>query len=173
MSDPATRDMVVLGVITSEHGIKGQVKVKSFTENPFDLAAYGPLYAGDDGKQLEIIDMQPQGGLLVVKFAGVERREAAELLKGLELKVARDVLPEPEAQEFYFSDLAGLAVKRNGKVVGKVLEVVNFGAGDLLDIKFEGRKTSQFIAFNEEAVPVVDIKGGFVEVVPPDWMFEE
>lgn len=173
MSEDGNSGRVVLGVVTSVHGIKGQVKVKSFTDDPLDLGAYGPVFVGSENRQLEISSLREAGGVLIVSFAGVASRDAAEALKGAELAVDRAVLPEPADGAFYYSDLAGLAVRRNGKVVGKVLDVVNFGAGDLLDIHFDGRKTSQYIAFNQDAVPVVDIAGGFVEIVPPDWMFDE
>jgi 16S rRNA processing protein RimM len=172
MADTA-KTLVIVGKITGVHGVKGQVKVKSFTGDPHAIGDYGPLAAGDDGPMLEIVHMQPHKDVFLVQFAGIDGREEAESLKGLELSVPRDVLPKAREGEFYFSDLAGLAVRdKAGKSVGRVLEVVNFGGGDLLDIAFEGHAKSEFLPFNEATVPVVDLAGGFLVVDPPDWMFE-
>lgn len=173
MSEQPER-LVVLAVITGVHGVGGTVKVKSFTQNPYDFAEYGPLILGDTGKRLEISGLQPHKDVFLVQFEGVSGRDEAEALKGLELKLERDTLPTTEEGEIYFADLIGLSVRRdNDQVVGKIVDVVNFGAGDLLEIEFDGRKKSELIAFNEAAVPVVDMASGFVVINPPDWLFEE
>jgi len=166
--------LVVLGIVTGVHGVGGMVKVKSFTQDPYAIADYGPLWLGDTGKKLTIDHLQAHKDIFLVRFEGVSGRNEAEALKGLELKVERTVLPTPEEGEFYFADLAGLAVKRqDGQVIGKVVEVVNFGGGDLLEIAFDGRKKTELLAFNEATVPVVDVAGGFVVIDPPDWLLEE
>ncbi len=166
--------LVVLGVITGVHGVGGMVKVKSFTQDPYAIGDYGPLLLGETGKRLEITQLQPHKDVFLVRFEGVSGRDAAEALKGLELKIEREVLPEAEDGEFYFADLVGLAVKRDDDVViGKVVDVVNFGAGDLLEIEFDGRKKTELLAFNEATVPVVDMVGGFVVIDPPDWLLAD
>jgi len=166
--------LVVLGVVTGVHGVRGMVKVKSFTQDPYAIGEYGPLLQGDTGKRLTISSLQPHKDVFLVWFEGVEGREAAEALKGVELKIERSGLPAAEEGEFYFADLEGLAVKRlNGEVVGKVVAVVNFGAGDLLEIALDGHKKTELLAFDETAVPVVDVAGGFVVIDPPDWLLEE
>jgi len=188
--------LVVLGMITGVHGVGGMVKVKSFTQDPYAIGDYGPLLLGDaqsetdqsdtdqsgtaksgtaksgTGKRLTIAHMQPHKDVFLVRFEGVDGRDAAEALKGRELKIERTALPKAQEGEFYFADLAGLAVKRDdGQIVGKVVAVVNFGAGDLLEIAFDGHKKTELLAFDETTVPVVDVAGGFVVIDPPDWLF--
>ncbi len=166
-------ERIVLGRISGVHGIKGVVVLRSFTQDPLAIGEYGPLYVGDSDALLEIEHMSPHKGDFLVRFFGVEGRDAAEKLKGVELSVDKSVLPQNDDEDsFYFADLIGLTVKQDGKTVGKVVDVVNFGAGDLIDIEFVGAKKSEFLAFNKASVPVVDIAGGFIEVCPPDWMFE-
>jgi len=166
--------LVVLGVITGVHGVGGMVKVKSFTQDPYAIGDYGPLLLGDTGKRLAILNLQPHKDVFLVRFEGVSGRDQAEAVKGLELKIERTALPKVDDGEFYFADLAGLAVKRqNGEVVGKVVTVVNFGGGDLLEVAFDGRKKTELLAFDEATVPVVDVAGGFVVIDPPDWLLEE
>ena len=172
--DTDKNERIVLGRISGVHGIKGVVVLRSFTQDPLAIGEYGPLYVGDSDALLEIEHMSPHKGDFLVRFFGIEGREAAEKLKGVELSVDKSKLPQNDDEDgFYFADLIGLTVKQDGKEVGKVIDVVNFGAGDLVDIEFEGRKKSELLAFNEASVPVVDIAGGFIEVCPPDWMFEE
>ncbi len=165
---------IVLGRVNGAHGINGMVILRSFTQDPLAIGDYGPLFLGDGDALIEIEHISPHKGDFLVRFFGIEGREAAEKLKGVELSVDKSVLPQNDDEDgFYFADLVGLRVLQDGKEVGKVVDVVNFGAGDLVDIEFEGRKKSELIAFNEASVPVVDIAAGFIEVCPPDWMFEE
>ncbi|VAW02984.1 16S rRNA processing protein RimM [hydrothermal vent metagenome] len=166
--------LVVLGIITGVHGVGGMVKVKSFTQDPYGIGEYGPLLLGDTDRLLEIVHMQPHKDVFLVQFEGVVGRDAAEALKGLELRIEREKLPDPEDDEFYFADLVGLVVKRDDdQVIGKIVDVVNFGAGDLLEIAFDGRKKTELLAFNEATVPVVDMASGFVVVDPPNWLLPD
>ena len=166
-------DLVVLGTIVGVHGVGGMVKLKSFTQEPYAIGDYGPLLLGDTGRRLEIIELLPHKELFRARIKGIDDRSAAEALKGFELKTERSVLPPVEEDEFYFADLIGLAVKLNDdRVVGKIVDVVNFGAGDLLEIEFDGHNKTELLAFDEATVPVVDMSAGFVVVIPPDWMFE-
>lgn len=169
----SSKRRVVLAKITGVHGVKGQLKVKSFTSDPFAFADYGPLQLADTGRLLEVTNLQPHKDLFLVSFADVTDREKAEAIKGKELLVDRDKLPEPEPDEFYFSDLQGLAVKNTqGQTVGQVVDVVNFGAGDLLEIRFSDRKKTELLAFNQDSVPDINLDEGFLIIVPPDWMLE-
>ncbi len=162
--------LVVMGVITNAHGIRGEVKIKSFTEVPEDIAAYGPLLLDDGPRTVEILRVRPAKGLLIAKIAGVTDRNAAELLKGRKLKLPRERLPEPEDEdEFYHTDLIGLkAEDASGKPVGTVVAVQNFGASDLLEIRPAGGGATFYLAFTRENVPVVDIEGGRVVVNVPE-----
>ncbi len=160
---------VCLGVIVAVHGVRGLVKVKPFTETPEALTAYGPLgdAAGVRSWQATLKGLQKGNALLAL--SGVETREAAEALKGLELYVPRDSLPEPAEEEvFYHDDLLGLAVEDgDGQVLGQVLSVQNFGAGDLLEVGEPGAR-SRFIPFTQAVVPTVDIASGRLVVDLPE-----
>jgi 16S rRNA processing protein RimM len=162
-------ERVLLGAVIGAHGIKGEVKVKTFTETPESLNAYGALTTGD-GRLLRIVQLRPaSGGGAVARFEGVDTREAAEGLKGQGLYVARATLPEPEAGEFYQTDLIGLRVEnREGKHLGKVVASHNFGAGDMIEIEAPDGETV-FVPFTDDYIPLVDVEGGrIVAELPRD-----
>ncbi len=167
--------LVVMGVITSAHGIRGEVKIKSFTETPEDIAAYGPLLLDDGPQTVEIERLRPRKGAFIAKLKGVEDRDAAELLRGRELKLPRDRLPDiEEADTFYHSDLIGLkAEKEKGQPAGEVVAVHDFGAGDLLEIRPEGTRETYYLPFTKEAVPKVDLAGGRIVINPPPELEED
>ncbi len=155
---------IQMAVIGAAHGIKGELRVKTFTGDPLALTDYGPLYA-KDGRAFEIAAIRPANEVVVVRFKGVADRNAAEALTGTELFVDRSALPDDgEEGEFYHADLVGLVVRdENGEPVGKVFAVQNFGGGDILEIQYQGRK-GVLIPFTQAAVPVVDVPGGFVTI---------
>lgn len=156
---------VQMAVIGAAHGIKGELRVKTFTSDPLALADYGPLYA-KDGRVFAIAEIRPAGEVVVVRFEGVGDRSTAERLTGTELFVDRSVLPAEEEGEFYHADLVGLSVRdENGADAGRVTAVQNYGGGDILEIVWRGRK-GMLIPFSQAAVPEVDIAGGFVTVDP-------
>ena len=155
---------IQMAVIGAAHGIKGELRVKTFTGDPLALADYGPLYA-KDGRAFEIAAIRPANEVVVVRFKGVNDRNAAEALTNTELFVDRSALPDDgDEGEFYHTDLVGLAVRdENGEPVGKVFAVQNFGGGDILEIQYQGRR-GVLIPFTQAAVPVVDVSGGFVTI---------
>ncbi|TGQ07660.1 MULTISPECIES: ribosome maturation factor RimM [unclassified Mesorhizobium] len=156
---------VQMAVIGAAHGIKGELRVKTFTGDPLALADYGPLFARD-GRAFQITDIRPAGTVVVVRFKGVNDRNAAEALAGTELFVDRSVLPDDgEEDEFYHADLIGLDVRDDTGAIGKVVAVHNFGGGDILDVTLAGRK-GVLIPFTQAAVPHVSIAEGFVQVDP-------
>ncbi len=161
--------LVVMGVITNAHGIRGEVKIKSFTEVPEDIAAYGPLLLDNGPRTVEIVQVRPARGVLIARLRGVTDRNAAERLKGCKLKLPRERLPDPEDEdEFYHADLIGLkAETAAGEAVGTVVAVQNFGASDLLEIRPATGGATFFLAFTRANVPVVDIAGGRVVVNLP------
>jgi 16S rRNA processing protein RimM len=163
---PAPKNPIQMAVIGAAHGIKGELRVKTFTGDPLALGDYGPLYARD-GRAFEVIDIRPANTVVVVRFKGVKDRNAAEALAGTELFVDRSMLPdEGEDDEFYHADLVGLAVKdETGEAIGKVDAVHNFGAGDILEVTVDGRK-GVLIPFSQAAVPEVSVSGGFVRIDP-------
>ena len=162
---------IYLGVIAGAHGLRGLVKVKSFTANPADVAAYGPVSDESGRRQwgLSVVGPAPgkSGDVVLVRVEGVEDRDAAQALHGVRLFVERAALPQPEAEEFYHADLIGLAVEdAAGQRLGTVRGVENHGAGDVLAVERpDGRE--MLLPFTKAAVPLVDIAGGRLVAAPP------
>ena len=157
---------ILFARIGAAHGVRGEVRVKSFGEDPESLKRYSPLAAGD-GRLLHVERLRPANDMLVVKFRGVNDRNAAEALNGIELYVDRDRLPPAEEDEFYHADLIGLAtVTEAGEAIGTVVAVQNFGAGDILEIA-PPRGPSLLLPFTKESVPLVDVQAGRIVVAPP------
>ncbi len=149
-------------------GLKGAVKTKVFTASPEALSRYAVLH-DKNGKRFEITAFRPgKPGEAVMSFQGVDTREAAEALKGTQLFVARDKLPEPDEEEFYHADLIGLEARDSeGRVIGKVTSIHNFGAGDVIEITRADGDTV-LLAFTRETVPHIDIPGGHILVAVPE-----
>ena len=159
---------ILLGAIIGAHGLKGEVKVKTFTEAPDRLGAYGPLH-DKDGRAFTVAAVRVvDAASAVVRFEGIGDRDASEALKGVELFVARNALPDTEAEEFYHADLIGLrAEDEEGRLIGIIRGVHNFGAGDVLDLeKPDG--SDALLPFTREFVPIVDVKSGRVVIVAPE-----
>ena len=167
-------DRILLGRIAGAQGLRGEVKINSFTADPEDIAAYGPLADGN-GRQFIIERVRHlKGGAVVAMLAGVKDRSAAEALQGAELYVARDQLPQADEDEWYYEDLVGLkAVSPEGEAIGEVLSVQNFGAGDLLEIRLVDKRQSRFVPFTKAVVPLVDVKGARVVVDLPEEVDDE
>lgn len=161
-------DLVLMGRISEAHGLKGEVKIASFTANPVDLAAYGPLIDAARARRFEVLDIRPfKSGTVIARLKGVSDRTAAEKLRGVELFVPRAALPETEDDEFYYSELIGLAATGpNGDNLGEIVGVHNFGAGDLLEICLAQRGATWLVPFTQARVPRVDIKAGVVLIAP-------
>lgn len=158
---------VCIAQIGAAHGVRGEVRLKAFTEDPLSVARYGPLESEDGKQHFEIETVRPAKDVLVARLKGVTDRDAAERLTNLRLYVARERLPKPDAGEFYHADLVGLTVTRqNGETIGTVKAVHNFGAGDLLEIEPPSGVTIM-LPFDESTVPVVDIAGGKIVIEPP------
>ena len=157
---------VCLGAIAGAHGVRGDLRVKTFTANPLDIGAYGPLTSEDGSRVFEITRVKPDkmGARITVK--GVTGREQAAALKGIRLYVARDKLPALVEDDFYHADLIGLpAFLPDGTAIGTIRAVHDFGSGDLLEID------NEFIPFTRENVPEIKLSGpdgqGRVTVVRP------
>jgi 16S rRNA processing protein RimM len=159
-------NLITLAVIGAPHGVKGEVRLKSFAADPLSIRGYGKLLARD-GRAFEIDRMRPAKDVLVAKFRGVDDRNAAAKLTGLELGIDRGALPPAEADEFYHADLIGLeAFDRAGKSLGFVIAVQNFGAGDILEIA-PPKSPSVLVPFTKASVPDIDVAAGRLLVVPP------
>jgi 16S rRNA processing protein RimM len=164
---------ICLGQIGAAHGVRGEVRLHSFTAAPEAIAGYGPLEA-DDGRIFEIEWLRPGKKHFVAKLAGIASRGAAEQLANVKLYVPRERLPVPaEADEFYHADLIGLCVvDRGGQKLGTVVAVRNFGAGDLIEVGQAAGGETQLVPFDETNVPTVDVAAGQIVVDPPPGLFK-
>lgn len=157
---------MLLGVVIGAQGLKGEVKVKTFTETPEALGAYGPLHT-KDGSEIRVTYLRETKDGAVVQLQGVNDRNSAEAMKGTELFVSRDALPAPDADEFYLTDLVGLrAEDTEGRAIGTVRGVHNFGAGDVIEIVRENGD-DVFLSFTREVAREIDIKGGRIVIAEP------
>lgn len=159
---------ILLGHIAGAHGIRGEVLIKTYTEAPENVGAYGPL--SDEGGtrtfNLKSARATPKG--VVARLQGVDDRNAAEALKGIALYIERERLPAAADGEFYHADLIGLAaVDGDGKPLGEIVAVQNYGAGDLLEIRLTGSSKTELVPFTDAAVPEVDIAARRVVVILP------
>jgi 16S rRNA processing protein RimM len=153
--------------IGAAHGVRGAVKLWTFTEDPFAVKAYGPLMTKDGARQFEVTSAREAKGHLVATLKGVATREEAERLNGVELYVAREKLPDTEADEYYHADLIGLAaVNAANEPLGKVIAIHNFGAGDIIEIAPPHGPTL-LLPFTNAVVPTVDLAGGRVVIEMP------
>ena len=156
---------ILLGVVGGAHGIKGEVRIKSFTEDPTDIKAYGPLFDAK-GNKYTIRTARIQKNVVVVTINEIADRNGAELLNGTELFVDRSALPEDDEDEFYQSDIVGMAVESvDGAAIGTVIAFHDFGAGEVIEIKPE-RGSSVMIPFSEAAVPDIDVERRVMIVEP-------
>lgn len=165
---------VCLGVVGRPHGVKGLVRIRPFTEDPEAIGAYGPLTDRKTGREFRVSVANVAKGMVIARIEGVEDRDAAEALGGMELWVARAALPEIEEEEaYYHHDIIGLAAEGpDGEDLGEVMAVENYGAGDLLEVRTpEGRQV--MVPFTARDVPVVDIEGGRVVIAEAARVLDE
>ncbi len=167
--DPKNGDRVCLGVMVGAHGVRGLVKVKSFTEVPEDVAAYGAVTDRSGRQRWTLEAVGRAKGVVLVRATGVSDRDQAQALHGTELYVERAALPALEEEEtFYHADLIGLrAEDPAGVEIGRVAAVENYGAGDLLEI-VDGEGRSRILPFTRAAVPEVDLAAGRLVVLAPE-----
>ena len=167
------RDFVLVGVIVGAHGIKGEVKLKSFTSDPLSIGRYGPLQSSS-GKQFEISKLKAAKDDFIASFKNVNDRNEAETLRGVELFVAREKLPKLKTHEAYAHDLMGLdVVLENGSKLGKLVAMPNYGAGDLLEVAIDGKAETVLIPFTSAFVPQEDFSTGRIVVNLPDGYLDE
>jgi 16S rRNA processing protein RimM len=164
---------ICVAQIGAPHGVRGEVKLWPFTQDPESVRDYGPLETEDGATRFEIEALRPAKDHLVVRLKGVNDRNAAERLTNTKLFVARERLPETQADdEFYHADLIGLdAVGKDGAPIGTVIAIQNFGAGDLLEVA-PRRGATILVPFTRAAVPEIDIAGKRVVVDPPPGLLD-
>ncbi|HRY07010.1 MAG TPA: ribosome maturation factor RimM [Hyphomicrobiaceae bacterium] len=162
---------ILLGEITGAHGIRGEVLVRSYTGDPEAIGDYGALTdeKGASPLTLKVLRMTPKGAI-VARIKGVVDRNGAEALKGRKLYVARQAMPEPNDEEdFYYADLIGLAaIDEAADALGKVIAVQNYGAGDLLEIRWHATGKSELIPFTKACVPRIDLVARQVIIALPE-----
>jgi 16S rRNA processing protein RimM len=160
-------DKVCVARIGAAHGVRGAVKLWTFTENPFAVKDYGPLSTEDGARDFELTSAREAKDHLVVTLKGVTTRDDAERLNGIELYISRGKLPATEDDEYYHADLIGLdAVTTANEPLGRVIAIHNFGAGDLIEIA-PPSGTTILLPFSNAVVPTVDIAAGRVVIELP------
>jgi 16S rRNA processing protein RimM len=153
--------------IGAAHGVRGAVKLWTFTEDPLAVKHYGPLMTKDGARQFEVTHVREAKDHLVATLKGIATREDAERLNGLELYVSRDKLPDTDEDEYYHADLIGLAaVNAADEPLGRVIAIHNFGAGDIIEIA-PAKGASMLLPFTNAVVPTVDLAGGRVVIELP------
>jgi 16S rRNA processing protein RimM len=166
------RDRVLLGEIGAAQGLKGEVRLRSYTQDPAAIAGYGAL-EDERGRPIEIERVRVTPKALIAHIKGVTTREGAEALTRTKLYIERARLPEREEDEWYHLDLIGLTVVRqDGEKIGSVVGVHNFGAGDLIEIDPVSGGATVLVPFTRDTVPEVDVEGGRITIAPPEGLFD-
>ena len=156
---------ILVGTVGAAQGIKGDVRIKSYTGRPAAIGDYGPLF-GADGRSFRILSLRPlKEDMVVARIEGVADRDAAAALTNVKLYVDRASLPPPDEDEFYQADLIGLEARTSdGTVLGRVAGVENYGAGDLLEIAPGEGHATMLVPFTKAFVPVIDFAEGHLVV---------
>jgi 16S rRNA processing protein RimM len=163
---------VLLGEIGAPQGLKGEVRLRSYTAEPAAIARYGAL-EDEQGRTIEIESVRGTAKALIARIKGVTTREGAEALNRTKLYVARTLLPEGDEEEWYHADLIGLiTIDAQGEEIGTVVAVQNFGAGDLIEIRPAKGGPTVLVPFTRDTVPEVDVEGGRLILAPPEGLFE-
>jgi len=158
-------ERICLGAVVGVHGIKGEVKVKSFTEPDTNVDKYGPVENKNASQKFELKVVGYSKELLRVKIKGINDRNAAEALIGTGFYINRDALPELEDDdEFYEADLIGLEVRQNEHVIGSVAGLYNFGAGEIIEIKLLSTGKLEMLPFTKVYVPEINLSEGYIVV---------
>ncbi|WP_336098016.1 ribosome maturation factor RimM [Roseovarius sp. CH_XMU1461] len=165
-------DKICVGAIAGAFGVRGELRLKSFTATPEDIATYGPLETEDGARNFAVTLTGQTTNALTARLSGVQSKEEADALRGTQLYVARDRLPSLPDDEYYHADLIGLEVfDSGGALLGRVKAVLNHGASDLLEIHGPGLKSTVLLPFTRAAVPTVDLATGRIVADPPEGLF--
>jgi 16S rRNA processing protein RimM len=161
--------LLLVARVAGAFGVRGEVRITTYTADPLALARYGDLRRADGAPALTILSARAVKGGIIARTRELETKEAADALRGLELYVPRSVLPPPDdEEEFYLADLIGLeAVAPDGERLGRVRAVENYGAGDLLEIDPGDGRATWLLPFTREAVPSIDLAAGRLTGVRP------
>jgi 16S rRNA processing protein RimM len=161
--------LILMGVFGAPQGVRGEIRVKSLTGDPRAIGAYGPLTNKGRTRAFAFESLRSlKDDMLVARVAGVSTREAAEALKNVEIFARRDQLPPPDEDEFYYDDLVGLeAVDVEGARFGRVISLMNHGAGDVLEIARADGGETLLLPFTKSVAPRIDFDAGRIVVEPP------
>ncbi|MGI3210824.1 ribosome maturation factor RimM [Roseovarius tibetensis] len=161
--------LICVGALAGAFGVKGEVRLKSFTATPEDIADYAPLMSEDGTHSFDVTLTGQTGNAFTARLSGVATREQADSLRGTRLYVPRARLPGLPDDEFYHADLVGLeVVDTGGATLGRVRAVLNHGATDLLELHMPGRSDTVLLPFTKTAVPTVDLAAGRIVADPPE-----
>lgn len=169
MAESPDEPLILVGRVAGGFGVRGEVRISTYTEEPMNIAAFKALKRQDGSPALTIASARPTKDGVVCRCVGIDSKDAADALRGLRLYVPRSALPEPAEDEFYLSDLVGLPVRhiQTDILLGRVKSVQNFGAGDILEITPDLGGPTWYLPFTREAVPEVKIGDGVILADPP------
>ena len=171
MGQASVSARICVAKIGAAHGVRGELRLWPFTEDALSVGDYGPLETKDGSRRFEIASLRAAKDHLVARFKGVDTRDDAERLNGVELYVSRDRLPPPDDDEFFHADLIGLPATNNaGEPIGDIVAMHNFGAGDLIEIKPAAGGPTLLLPFSKAVVPVIDLPNRRVVVELPQEM---
>ena len=164
-----TSRLVAVGIFGAPHGVRGEVRVKAYTDDPKSLAAYGELTDAKGAQRFKIAALRPlKDDMVVVRIDGVGDRDAAAALTGRELFARRENMPPPDEDEFYHADLVGLCAEtETGEEIGRVAALSNYGAGDILEVAPKDGGETLLFPFTKAVAPEVDIAHGRIVIVKP------
>ena len=166
-------DHICIGAIAGAFGVNGEVRLKSFTAEPGDLASYSPVTTEDGARSFDITITRDIKGGFAARLSGVTSKEAADALRGTRLYVPRDRLPSLPDDEFYHADLIGLdVIDTGGAALGRVKAVLNHGATDLLELIVPGQSRTVLLPFTQACVPTVDLRARRIIADPPEGTFD-
>jgi 16S rRNA processing protein RimM len=165
-----SKGLIRVGLFGAPHGVRGEVRLKSYTQNPASIGDFRSLTDAGETRVFEISALRPiKDDMFVARVRGIADRDAAQALTNVELYVRRENLPAADEDEFYHADLIGLrAETAAGETLGRVVAMQNFGAGDLVEIALEGTRETLLIPFTKACVPEIDLAAGRLLVQPPD-----
>jgi len=166
-------NLICIGAIKGVHGVRGQIRLLSFTEQAEDIFTYAPITDASGTRTFALSFRGMGNDHFIAAIEGVTTREEADKLKGTQLFIARDRLPEEEEGEFYQADLEGLDVRdESGVSLGRVIAMYDYGAGPFLEVQ-PAKGKSFMVPFKDEFVPTVDVEAGYmIALLPSDWIEE-
>ena len=165
--------MVLVGAIAGAFGVKGEVRLKSFTSEPEDIASYGPLFTEDGSQSFQVRLSGRLKNALSARLNGISSKEQADRMKGMKLFVPREAFPQLPDDEFYHADLIGLSVyDTGGGEIGAVKAVLNHGATDLLELRLTASNETALLPFTRDYVPTVDMVARKLIIDPPNGLIE-